>query len=545
MTPSPNQPPTTLGQFLPLSIIRMIWKQRLLIICGCFLLTSIAAVYIKGLPNIYRADAVIIVDSQKIPEKFVSSTVQATLSDSMSSISQQVLNSVKLEEVIREFDLYPTDRKSKAIEEVVAQFRKDLPITLERSFGGGRPSAFRISFEGSNAPLVVSVVNRVADMFVHENRKTRESRAEGTSDFMSARMTEAQKSLDRQESNLSQFKLKWAGELPQQEPALLGALNRLEVELQGNREAVTRAQQSKILLESTLRFAESSLAAAMRIAEPSPFLQAALGKTQNNEAVIAPIQLRSALLRSRLATLRRRYQDDHTEVRRLRNEIEEAVGEEQEAAKLAAATVKPKPSASTAQAVLNAGVSPQLVAEINRERERIANTKTQLELIEREFDAKNAERQRIIRDISDYQHRVEALPIREQQMGSLTRDYENTKAEYRSLLDKKMSAEMAADMERQGQSERFTITDPARLPEGHVKPRRMVMYLGSALGSLLLCSFIGLAIELRKNTFLGEWELPPQVKVIGRISLLDGRALQGATKTLLTLALTFWAQVQL
>ena len=59
MTPSPNQPPTTLGQFLPLSIIRMIWKQRLPIICGCFLLTSIAAVYIKGLPNIYRADAVI------------------------------------------------------------------------------------------------------------------------------------------------------------------------------------------------------------------------------------------------------------------------------------------------------------------------------------------------------------------------------------------------------------------------------------------------------------------------------------------------------
>lgn len=542
MTPAPIQPPITLGQFLPLSIARMIWKRRYLILCGSVVLTAIAGFFIKQMPNVYRADAVIIVDSQKIPEKFVSSTVQASLSDSMSAISQQVLNSVKLEEVIREFDLYPVERKTKAIEEVVAQFRKDLPITLERSFGGGKPSAFRITYEGTNAQLVVNVVNRVADMFVHENRKTRESRAEGTSDFMSARMAESQKSLDRQESNLSQFKMRWAGELPQQEPALLGALNRLEVELQGNREAITRAQQSKILLESTLRFAESSLAAALRSAEPPPVFQAAQSKTQNSEAISSPVQLRSDLLRTRLAALRRRYQDDHIEVRRLRNEIEEVVAEEQEAAKVAAATVKPKTNASASQPVLSATVSPQLIAEINRERERIANTKTQLELIEREFEAKGAERQRIMREISDYQHRVEVLPIREQQMASLTRDYENTKTEYRSLLDKKMSAVMAADMERQGQSERFTIADAARLPEGHVKPRRTVMVLGAALGSLLLCSLIGLGLELRKNAFLGEWELPPQVRVIGRISYLDQRTMQALSKTLLTVALLVQTQ---
>src|SRR5437660_9710096 len=107
----------------------------------------------------------------------------------------------------------------------------------------------------------------------------------------------------------------------------------------------------------------------------------------------------------------------------------------------------------------------QAADDYNRERERVFSTKTQLEQVNSEIASRNAEHQRILKSMSGYQSRVEKLPIREQQMAALTRDYETSKANYRSLLDKKISAGMASEMERSNQSERFTVADPARVPQ--------------------------------------------------------------------------------
>ena len=59
-------------------------------------------------------------------------------------------------------------------------------------------------------------------------------RAAGTSDFIELQLQQSKKRLEEQETSLSQYKLQWAGELPQQEAALLGALNRLQAELQAS-----------------------------------------------------------------------------------------------------------------------------------------------------------------------------------------------------------------------------------------------------------------------------------------------------------------------
>ena len=79
-------------QFSPLSVARMLWKNSLSILMLWAVLSAIAMLLVSRRPNIYRAEAVILVDSQKIPENFVSSTVQVSLQDSINSISKQVLS---------------------------------------------------------------------------------------------------------------------------------------------------------------------------------------------------------------------------------------------------------------------------------------------------------------------------------------------------------------------------------------------------------------------------------------------------------------------
>jgi len=60
---------------------------------------------------------------------------------------------------------------------------------------------------------------------------------------------------------------------------------------------------------------------------------------------------------------------------------------------------------------------------------------------------------------------VEETPKREQELLSLRRDYNNINTTYNSLLEKKLEAELAVNLEKKQQGEQFSIIDPARLPE--------------------------------------------------------------------------------
>ncbi len=506
--PEVNKSASSLPQFHPRSIVRMVWKQRWLVLVIWLFVSVGAFAVIRRLPNVYRAEAVILVDSQKIPEKFVPSTVQDSVQDSMNSITQQVLSTEHLGGILDKYHLY-AGIGNKTREELVDRLRKDIDISVERGISIGRSAAFRIAYEAPDAAVAARVVNDVAGLFVEQNEKTREQRAQGTSEFIENQLRQAKVSLDSQEAQLSRYKVKWAGELPEQEPALLGALSRLQQELQGNQDAASRAEQNKLVLENSLHLAESSLANVTRSL-------AARNATPKSAAAANPGPVKaSAALQAQLYELTQRYYDDHPEVRRVRRELKQALAEEAKADETKSATATSPAPAAVTSAVTDAAA---LDGELERQKERVATTQTQLQVVEQEIAARATDRERILKSMAEYQARVERLPIHEQQMQALTRDYETSRANYRSLLDKRISAGMASDMEKSQNSERFAIADPALPPETPVKPRRMMMLLVGIIFGLAFGLLLGLSIELKKDVFLGEWELPPNVLVLGRIS---------------------------
>ena len=119
--------------------------------------------------------------------------------------------------------------------------------------------------------------------------------------------------------------------------------------------------------------------------------------------------------------------------------------------------------------------------------------------------------------MAEVEARVANLPLREQDLAAVVRDYEISKANYQSLLRKKMDADLATEMERRQKSERFVLLDPPRVPEKPIKPHRLLLgLLGSGMG--LVCgALIGFGRELKKNVFLGEWELPTDIQILGQI----------------------------
>lgn len=470
---------------------------------------------VRILPAVYMAETVVLVDSQKIPEKFVSATVASDLDDRIAAIRQQILSSAELTRVIEEFGLYQKRRKKRFDEETLELMRKDISITLEAVNSAKRTGAFRIGYQGPDPVLVARVANRLTDLYVEQNLRTREGQAEGTSEFLQTQLREAKKVLDGLEASVSAYKLKHNGELPQQQESLGSTLSRLQVELEANRDAINRVQQTRVILESNLSGLEASLAAQLRAVQPAG--RPAQARAVTDAAGTAP-RPRSEILQEQLDLLRVRYKDQHPDVIGLKADIEAVKrSEEQEGA------------ASRGKAVrVAAGDQPPVAApeppeppELARTREQITSMRAQIKATDIELKDRNAEQQRIVQASALYQSRMERLPVREQEMAQLTRDYEMSKENYKSLMDKKMAAEMSLDMERRQKSERFTILERAKTPVKPIKPNRPLLYGIASAGSLAFALLVSLGLELRRNVFLGEWELPEGTVVLARLPHID------------------------
>jgi len=122
-----------------------------------------------------------------------------------------------------------------------------------------------------------------------------------------------------------------------------------------------------------------------------------------------------------------------------------------------------------------------------------------------------ANRERAVADlkakITDYQARLNQEPVREQQLSDLTRGYEQSKANYDSLLKKKNESAMATSMELLQQGERFRIIDPPSLPVKAEFPNRLKL-CGIGLGiGLALGVVVAGAFEMMDDRIYDEKEL--------------------------------------
>jgi polysaccharide chain length determinant protein (PEP-CTERM system associated) len=498
----------------PRSVIRALWKWKALI--GILWVSGIVAstMALFSLRPVYTADALVLVESQKIPENFVTSTVQTGLEARLDQLKQQVLSRERLWSLIEDLNLYPTLRKTRTREEVLEAMRHDITIGLERGWSANRPGAFRVSYKAFSAKTAADVANRIGNFFITENLREREQEANGTSQFLESQLEAAKTDLQQQEGKLREFKMTYNGELPEQEVGMLAANGQNKAELLGIQDAIGRAQQNKLILASSLAAAQESLSRLRELArhrvtqDNSSDEKATPGQPLQQEPHAA-----LEAIRTKLRVLRLRYKDGHPEVKALleeQAELEKALKEED--ALSAAAAPAPAPRKASIAAPV-AAVDPAQVAE----KERVDTLTAQLALTDREIEGLDKRRERVLRDVSAVEGRMDKLPMREQQLASLTRDYETSKANYKSLLDKKLAAEMAANMERWQKAERFVMLDVARIPEKPTSPNRQMFTAAGVMLSLVLAAGIAFLLETRRNVFLGEWELPAGTVVVGRV----------------------------
>jgi uncharacterized protein involved in exopolysaccharide biosynthesis len=88
--------------------------------------------------------------------------------------------------------------------------------------------------------------------------------------------------------------------------------------------------------------------------------------------------------------------------------------------------------------------------------------------------------------IASNQARLDMTPVREQQMAGLTRDYEQSRKNYEQLLAKRDQSEMATDLEKELEGERFRVPDPPNTPQKPLSPNRLKLNLIGLVAGLMV-----------------------------------------------------------
>lgn len=474
----------------PKHYLRILLHRKWLVI-GVFLAVSAATFIISyNLPDLYSSDTLILVDPQKVPESYVKATVTGDIRNRLGTLSQQILSSTRLQKIIDSLNLYQKEKKTMAREDVITMMRSHISVSVVSDFGANQDlQAFRIGFSGKEPRLVAQVANELASLFIDENLKAREQQATGTTEFLQNQLQETKKALEEQEAKLKDFKLKHIGEMPEQQTADLQILGQLQSQLQLESDAISRAEQQKSMTQSLMSQAPAPVV-DIDVNEPSKARPAETKAAATKRVSAAQAQLNALLARG--------YTDQHPSIKKLRVEIadEEAAARKEEATAAPEAVVAAAPPTPTMATPVQQRPAPQVFNNANN-----PVLQTQLRQLDAEIAKHKVEQQRLSKQIGSYHAKLEAIPLREQQVVELVRDYEISKAHYSQLLNNLQNAETATQLEIRQKGEKFSILDPAQPAERPTSPNRKVINAGGSLAGLglglllaLLTEFMGVSI---------------------------------------------------
>lgn len=472
-------PPT--ANALSLDMVLDILKRRawLAAVSLSVMLAPVVSV-VMWLPNLYTASVVILVEGQQIPQDYVRSTVTMGLDHRLQILSQEILSRSRLGKLAEQFGLYQDLRAQQASEDAIASaMRQDIGIQIKGrgTRVGSDTVVFEVGYTNADPRKVVDVANTIASFYIDGNLKVREQQALGTSEFLRTELDQIQERLEVQEARVVEYKKNHMGELPEQLNANLSTMTVLQKQMEIISENLIRARERRTVLGQMAEM-EAALA-SVDMLTPSSAGDARLGA-----------------LKSKLAELRGRFFDTHPDIVRVKQQIAMLEAE---------LNAHEKKSQSEAP-------DPAIAAPIS-------SAQLEQATVEAEVKTLTADLAKVQREIVVYKQRIENIPQREQELLSLSRDYNSTRELYLSLLKRLDEAKLADSLEQRQKAERFRLLEPAIPPEAPAGPQRARLLMIGCIVSVAVTAALVLLREMLDSSIhhLDDLKVVTNAVILGTI----------------------------
>ena len=490
-------------------------KGLILTVAGIVFIIGLIAAFVW--PPTYQSSATILIEEQEIPNELIQSTVTSYAAQRIQVISQRVMARSNLMEIVEKYNLYEKERQRFTTEEVLDEMREDIGIDMITAEvmdpRTGRPGvatiAFSLGFKSTSPEQSQKVASELTTLYLNENLKSRTEKAAETYDFLTAEATRLNKEIDRLEAQLSAFKEKNLYTLPESRDLNTMSLQRAENELADIETKIQSLEESKIYLQGQLSLQEpydtgdimspsarldslrtAYITLASRYSSDHPDVLStkreieALERETGDYASPEDLRAQLEILRQELATAGQTYTPEHPDVKRLNRQIAALENEIQ----------NPRPAAKEKSAPVNAD-NPAYV-----------NLRTQLAATNSELRSLKTRRAKALDKVAEYEERLLLTPKIEQEYRMIVRELDQTSANYQATKAKQMTAEVGQEMEKERKGEKFTLIDPAVLPEEPISPNRpaiiflsLVLALGAGVGSAAVAESMSTAVRGAKG----------------------------------------------
>jgi succinoglycan biosynthesis transport protein ExoP len=383
-------------------------------------------------------------------------------------IQRQIINKDFMNEVAKEFSLFPSELNQEEQRDAlfrildmtrVERVKMDPAVALSSQ---SLVEGFVVSFMHENPTTAMQVTARIADKFIEENNREREKEVEGTGEFLDEELRLLKHELEKREENISQFKKSHLGDLPQQTDANIRALDRTEADITTSTESLQRHSDKLATLNQAVHQYRVS-------GQQSPGF--ATGRTMEPDPLFRHLKE----LREKLVKLRAEFYDGYPEIILTKEEIRQV--EEELTNLYGKDAIRPD----------KATLDPYLQDLLRQQSE----ARTEVTLLQRRLEQLHATKR-------DLEKRLDRSPHVEQELLVLERDYNNMKANYAMLLDKRLHTRVQENVEKRQKGGKFRILDHASFPRAPVVPNKLkVLVLGFLFGCV---SGAGLSILRERLT---------------------------------------------
>lgn len=441
-----------------LTYVRGIWRYRWFMMLVAWLVSIMGWGVVYQLPDTYKAEARVHVDTQSILQPMLRGlTFGTNTAQRINLVTRTLLSRPNMEKLMRMTDLDLVALTPSDTEELLDDLASDITISSTRE-----QDLYTIGYSNSNPQLAKRVVQSLLTIFVESTLGGSREETDSAQEFVEQQIKEYEAKLEAAELRLAEFKRTHVGMMPGSAQDYYGQLQTVQAALQqaklSLREAVNQRNQFKQQMEddrdSYLMFSE---------------LQPGAGSV---------LDIRIQGLYERMDDLLIKYTEKHpdvVEIRLLITELEQK--REEERAMMDEMDMGPAGNPVYQQMKMQLAQADATVASL---RSRVV-----------EYQQR----------VNHLQERVDTIPKIEAELKQLDRDYSIHQQNYQTLLERREAVNISEQVEISGDQLKFRVIDPPRVPLHPSAPNRPLLMTGVLIVSVIAGALLALFLFMLRPTF--------------------------------------------
>ncbi|HHC71686.1 MAG TPA: chain-length determining protein [Thiotrichales bacterium] len=457
-----------------MNYLRGIWRYRWYAMSVAWVVAVVGWIMVARMPDEYRASARVFADTDSILRPLLRGiAIESNVQQRLQMMTRTLLSRPNLEKVVRAADLDLVAKSDAEMETLLSRLAGNIRLGSTR-----RENLYTITYTDTDPEVAKRVVQATLNVLIETTLGDSRQQTDVAQKFLDEQIKEYEAKLVEAENRLKEFKRRYQGIMVSGQ-SYFQRLERATAQLQEARLELREAEQRLAALRGQLMGEEPVFGFAGRPwSRDNPARVTAPSARRGDGGGAFPASDPQILaLEEELQTLLLRYTDQHPDVITLRNSIETLKKRqaERQAAEPEVVIEEPEPVEEPRNLAENP-VYQQIKIAAGQAEAEVASLRVRVQ----EYESR----------VADLKHSIDTVPEIEAQLTRLNRDYAIHKANYDDLVKRRETARISESVDQTGESVRFKVIDPPRVPSKPVGPNRMLF------DSFALVAGLGLGVAV-------------------------------------------------